>query len=111
MIKGLEKLADELPHLRELRAELESVLHATEKHRSLYLKYHARALSEAQRLREAQEKGRRLESRIRASLKGIYGADSLKLIRFGLKPHRGMKQPALPTEGPEEPELPEGGEE
>lgn len=107
--EGLKRFADELPHLQELRAELESVLTEARRSQSAYLRYQARALREAQRLRDVSAKGRRIESRLRAGLKSAHGADSLELIRYGLQPHRGMKRSAPRDVAPAEPEIEEEG--
>jgi hypothetical protein len=106
---GLKRFANELPHLQELQAELESILTEARRCQTTYLRYHARALQEARRMREISEKGQRIESRIRAGLKSVHGADSPKLIRYGLRPHRGMKKTAPREVTPAEPEIDEEG--
>jgi hypothetical protein len=107
--EGVKEFADELPHLQELQAELESVLTEARRCQAAYLRYHARAMLEARRMREISEKGQRIESRMRAGLKSVYGADNPKLIRYGLRPHKGMKKAAPREVQPAEPEIDETG--
>jgi hypothetical protein len=107
---ALKKFMHEVPHLEELRQELEAALEEIKRRRAAYMRLSARALSESKKMREAKERARQAESRIRASLKGAYGGKSEELIRYGIKPHRGMKRPAPETLLPE-PELPEPEEE
>ncbi|HYG61777.1 MAG TPA: hypothetical protein VEL74_04295 [Thermoanaerobaculia bacterium] len=107
LIDGVKQFADELPHLQELQAELESTLTEARRCQTAYLRYHARAMQEARRMREISEKGQRIESRIRAGLKSAHGADSPKLIRYGLRPHKGMRKSAPREVAPAEPEIDE----
>jgi hypothetical protein len=103
----------ELPHLRELRVELGNALHEVERLQASTRRLYGQYLAEMREMREAYERGLRAESRLRSTLKGAFGSDSTELIRHGIQPHRGMKKrtPAPPTEGPEEPEIPQDGEE
>jgi hypothetical protein len=88
LVRSLQDHADELPHLAEAVQELLGLLQEAQRHRTRYLALRGEAQAESRRLQQTLARGRSLESRIRAGIRGVYGFDDPVLLRHGMKPRR-----------------------
>ncbi len=88
----------DIPHLSGQRAELEALLREAREMRAEYLALTSRAREASRKLQELMDRGRNLESRVRASLRGVHGGDNTELLKYGIQPRRQRRKKA---EGPE----------
>jgi hypothetical protein len=85
------EVTEELPGLREVRAELVQALEAAEKSRDTHRRLRSKAMVEAKRLQQAIVRGEEAEQRLRRFLQASYGPTNPQLRRFGLKPRKGRR--------------------
>ncbi|HXO18876.1 MAG TPA: hypothetical protein VOA87_03005 [Thermoanaerobaculia bacterium] len=115
---ALAREAGELPvELAEHRARLEEVVKRARTLHNRQASQDARLRQTSRELREELALGREIESRVRAYLRGRFGARSVALVGFGGRPLRRRRRtevPSLdapetaPAEGPELPDAAEG---
>jgi hypothetical protein len=85
---SLEKSVAEFPQLAPLKAELEALLAEVQGRKERVAKLKGELGHEAKLLRDTIERGKVLESRVRAGVKSAYGPHSLELVRHGMRPVR-----------------------
>ena len=93
----------ELPGLEENRASLEEVVKHCRALTTSKRTQEARLRVTIQELRKELSLGRELESRLRASLRGHFGAHNPELIGFGGKPLRQPRRSRVPAVGTPKP--------
>lgn len=117
LFMALEEFLPTLPALVPYREQLGEVVDEVYRRKSRLLVLQSQVSAEAELLRDAIERGKELESRLRSGLRSGLGPHAPALERFGIKPVKRKR--AVPAGGgagvpsnepaPEpEPETPEG---
>lgn len=83
---SLEEAVAELPALAPHREQLGALVEEVYQRKSRLKLLQSQVKQEAKLLRDALERGKELESRIRSGLKAGLGPHSLSLERYGVKP-------------------------
>ena len=94
--KSLQDHPTDLLGLDAMRERFAATVREVETLRVEHERLKAKTLKTGRRLREAVERGKEAESRIRAALKANYGFMSEDLIRHGMKPRRRRHAAAIP---------------
>jgi hypothetical protein len=107
---SLEEAITGFPTLAPFRDELNEVVEEVYRRKSRVLQLQSQLSQEAALLRDAMERGKELESRLRSGLKSALGPHSRKLEHYGIKSvKRKRAVPAGDGAGPA-PEEPPGVE-
>jgi len=94
-------IAEYIPEMPEMLAKLAEVLQRTRDLETRRLHLEAERQVITRQIRESKGAGKDLATRIRFSLKAVYGFDNPRLVGYGIKPRplgrgRAPRKPALP---------------
>jgi hypothetical protein len=97
MVANLAPRLDELPYLREQHATLSALVARAEKLEAQQSRYKAKLQKVNQERTDAAREGRRLRNQIAAGLQFALGAESARLIEFGVPPRPTNARRHRPT--------------
>lgn len=107
LLAGIAANKAELPHVEVFSTQLEAQLNDLKAELVRRERMQAEVRRSTRIIQESLRNGRGLASRISSYLKASYGLDSIKLLRFGLKPlRRSRPVRSVPALGKERVELP-----
>jgi hypothetical protein len=100
---NVKALGSTEPHLEERRRELETEIETAWRLRNQQKKLLGKLHTNSRQLEQAVARGKEAESRLRALLRGTYGAANPHLVQYGIPPRR---RPRRKAGGTVEEELP-----
>jgi hypothetical protein len=101
---ALQTHLTDLPYLKDKATELEALIVEAKGMDTRQQDLRGSLQETVRQRRDLEKRGRSLQSRLTAILRGNFGFENQTLLGFGIKPRRPGRPRKTPTDGPAQPE-------